>query len=221
MSDDDLVAGITLLQATADVNLLEKVHHASKAQTKAAAQVESDVEDSTLALHAESTPPAQSAGPVTSNADSGDNSHDLELMTWNWPWNTYHKHASKAQTEAALQVGSDVKDDMLAFRTLFDKIECVPDTTAACCLQRRMVFPAFCACCLIPSVVLIPFVGFSADGDGNVIKDEVTKAFGDASAGDKVLKDCDANADGTHLANCFVLACRSGHLRPEPQRHSI
>ena len=37
--------------------------------------------------------------------------------------------------------------DESKLRPLFDKIECVLDTTAACCLQRRMVLPACCGCC--------------------------------------------------------------------------
>ena len=67
---------------------------------------------------------------------------------------------------------------------------------------------------LIPSVVLISFVGFSADSDGSVTREELATAFGDAQAGDQILKDCDANADGTHLANCSVLPCRSGISDP-------
>jgi len=46
-------------------------------------------------------------------------------------------------------------------------------------------------------------LGFSVDGDGTVTKEELTKSFGDAEAGEMVLKDCDANADGTHLVNCL------------------
>ena len=67
---------------------------------------------------------------------------------------------------------------------------------------------------LIPSVVLISFVGFSADSDGSVTREELATAFGDAQAGDQILKDCDANADGTHLANCLCCLADSGISDP-------
>merc|ERR1711865_717335 len=40
------------------------------------------------------------------------------------------------------------------------------------------------------------FDKIDADSDGSVTKEELAKAFGDAQAGDQILKDCDANADG-------------------------
>ena len=71
----------------------------------------------------------------------------------------------------------------------------LPDKTQGSSSMLRLL--------LIPSVVLISFVGSSADSDGSVTKEELAAAFGCVNA--IAFKDCDANSDGTHLANCFVL----------------
>merc|ERR1712086_115116 len=40
------------------------------------------------------------------------------------------------------------------------------------------------------------FDKIDADSDGSVTREELATAFGDAEAGEQILKDCDANSDG-------------------------